>query len=264
MRGTHFSPAVDEAPPNRLRTFFATFYELFQQLLDFIKNIPEIPKYWPETSKQLHKHISETLPLGLFIACFVGIGATLQANAHNLIWINRPFIVNLMFKFGIIDLYPFILGLVLAGKIGSSVAAEIGSMQITEQIDALKTMSIHPVGYLGWPRVIASMIMFPLTTIFSDICALISMALISLHGSAWVSYSEFVAGLKMDFHPWFLIIQMVIKPALFGFIICFVGYFFGSRSRKGSKGVGQASIQSAVVSALTIIILNYLIGELSN
>jgi phospholipid/cholesterol/gamma-HCH transport system permease protein len=257
------SPAVDNAAKKGLRAFFIASYELFRQLLDFIKNIPEIPKYWSETSKQINKHIYETLPLGLLIGCLVGITSSIQAKTQASIWVARLHIVNIMFKFGILDLYPLILGLVLAGKIGSSVAAEIGSMRITEQIDALKTMSIHPIGYLGWPKVTASIVMFPLITIFSDLFALVSMAVVSLYVFSWITYDDLISGLRADFRPAFLITQMVIKPALFGFIICFIGYFFGSRASKGAKGVGQASVQSAVVSALIIIFLNHIIGELT-
>ena len=255
--------AADTAPTNRILVFFVAVYEIFLQAVDFVKHIPEIPKYWPETSKQINKHIFMTLPLGMVIGCFVGIGSSLQGKSQASIWVAHQIIVNIIFKFGILDLYPFILGLVLAGKIGSSVAAEIGSMNITGQIDALKTMSIHPVGYLGWPRVAASMIMMPLTTVFSDVCAMIAMGLVSLHVFRWVSYDDLVVGLKAGFSLAFLIVQMIVKPAIYGFIICFLGYFFGSKARQGAKGVGQASIQSAVVSALVIIFLNYLIGEFS-
>jgi phospholipid/cholesterol/gamma-HCH transport system permease protein len=201
--------------------------------------------------------------LGLLIAAILGIGDSMQAKTQATVLIAHQFIVSTIFKFGILDLYPFILGLVLAGKIGSSVAAEIGSMQITGQIDALKTMSIRPVSYLGWPRVAASMIMFPLITIISDVFAMVSLSLVSLYVYAWVSYADLVAGLRANFSPAFLVTQMVLKPAFFGFFICFIGYFFGSRSRRGAKGVGQASVQAAVVSALAILFLNYIIGELS-
>gem|GEM_PF-3517152 len=257
------SPDPVDLTPSKSGGFFVVFYELFLQLVEFLKNIPEIAKYWPETSRQINKHIAGTLPLGMFIGCFVGIGSSLQGKNQASIWVAHQIIVNIIFKYGILELYPLILGLVLAGKIGSSVAAEIGSMKITEQIEALKTMSIPPVGYLGWPRVAASMIMMPLTTIFSDICALISMSFVSLRVFRWVSYDDLIAGVKFNFRPGFLIIHMVLKPALYGFIICFIGYFFGTKARQGAKGVGQASIQSAVVSAMIIIALNYLIGELS-
>lgn len=258
-----FSGDGDTPIKNRILLFFVAFNEIFLQFVDFVKHIPEIPKYWPEASRQINKHIFGTLPLGLFIAFFVGIGSSLQGRKQAAILVAHQIIVNIIFKFGIINLYPFILALVLAGKIGSSVAAEIGTMNITEQIDALKTMSIRPVGYLGWPRVSASMIMLPLITIFSDICATISMGMASVYVFAWVSYDDLVAGLKLDFNFSFLLVQMVVKPAIFGFVICFIGYFCGTRARKGAKGVGQASIQAAVLSALIIIGLNYLIGELT-
>ena len=247
----------------KIGEFFAAFYELFCQLWDFLKSVPDIPKYWAEASKQINRHILETLPLGLLIAVILGIGDSMQAKTQASVLIARQFVVNTIFKFGILDLYPFVLGLVLAGKIGSSVAAEIGSMQITGQIDALKTMSIRPVSYLGWPRVAASMIMFPLITIISDVVAVLSLSLVSLYVYAWVSYADLVAGLRTNYSPRFLITQMILKPAFFGFFIGFIGYFFGSRSRRGAKGVGQASVQAAVVSALAILFLNYIIGELS-
>lgn len=228
---------------------------LLSQGLSFLRNAPELFRYWPEALGQIDKYIRNTLPLGLYIGFFSGLGSAIQGTHSTLRTVPYYIAVNSIFKSGIIGLFPCILGLVLAGKVGSAVAAEIGSMKISDQVDALKTMAINPIGYLGWPRVAAAVIMVPVITIFSDLCAVVTFYAASLFIHK-IPMGDFILGLKFSFSPGYMIVHVILKPALFGFIIAFVSFFYGLRAQEGAKGIGLASNRSMVVSSMFIIALN--------
>lgn len=123
----------------------------------------------------------ETLPIVLIISVFVGLGSTVQGIYQSSGIVPRSYTVNVIFKSTIIELSPIILSLVLAGKIGASIAAEIGSMKITEQIDALEITPLDPTGFLVFPRILAAIIMMPVITIFANFLAMFSSFLCQLY-----------------------------------------------------------------------------------
>ncbi|MDH3240519.1 MAG: ABC transporter permease [Alphaproteobacteria bacterium] len=158
------------------------------------------------------------------------------------------------------ELGPVLAGLMVAGRIGASMAAEIGTMRVTDQVDALTTLSTNPFKYLVTPRLIAGLTMMPLLVLVADIIGVFGGFLIGVN--------------KLGFNPAnyltqtfeFLEVKDVIsgltKAAAFGFVISLMGCYHGYNSRGGAQGVGTATINAVVSSLILILILNYLITEM--
>lgn len=158
------------------------------------------------------------------------------------------------------ELGPVLTGLMVTGRCGSSMTAEIGTMQISEQIDALKTVRINPFQYLIVPRIVASVLIMPFATIFSMICGIVSSYLYSIYvldinSQAYlhiiqekVELSDITGGL--------------IKSAFFGLILAWVGTYQGYATRGGARGVGRATTRSVVIGSIMILIANYFLSAL--
>ncbi len=157
------------------------------------------------------------------------------------------------------ELAPVLAGLMVAGRIGAAMAAEIGTMRVTEQIDALTTLSTNPYKYLVAPRLIAGLVTLPVCVLLADIIGVFGGYLISVH--------------KLGFNPgtylnntWqFLepidVISGLVKAAVFGFLIALMGCYHGYHSRGGAQGVGAATTNAVVSASVLILGCNYLITE---
>ena len=157
------------------------------------------------------------------------------------------------------ELAPVLAGLMVAGRIGAAMAAEIGTMRVTEQIDALSTLSTNPYKYLVAPRLLAGFIMLPCCVLVADIIGVFGGYLISVH--------------KLGFNPavylkntWqFLevidVVSGLVKAGVFGFLIALMGCYHGYHSRGGAQGVGSATTNAVVSASILILASNYLITE---
>lgn len=158
------------------------------------------------------------------------------------------------------ELGPVLAGLMVAGRVGASIAAEIGTMRVTEQIDALYTLSTDPIKYLILPRVIASIVTLPCLVLIGDIIGVMGGYLISVHKLGFNSANYIVSTFKyletMD------VVSGLIKAATFGFIISMISCYNGYYSSKGARGVGGATTMAVVQSSILILLSNYIITEL--
>ena len=158
------------------------------------------------------------------------------------------------------ELAPVMAGLMVAGRIGAAMAAEIGTMRVTEQIDALTTLSTNPFKYLIAPRVLAGIIMLPILVLIGDIIGICGGYMIGVY--------------KLDFNAttyllntWnYLkpmdVISSLTKAGMFGFIITLLGCYNGYQSQGGAQGVGQATTNAVVSSSILILIFNYILTEM--
>ena len=149
---------------------------------------------------------------------------------------------------------------VVGGRVSASIAAELGTMKVTEQIDAMEMIAIDPVEYLVLPRITAATIMLPVLTIFSDLLAILG-GMVVARISMGVSYNLFSSGLKLLFKSQDLI-GGLMKTFVFGFIIALMGCYNGFATRGGAEGVGLATMRAVVASCLLILISNYLLATL--
>ncbi|HQG46343.1 MAG TPA: ABC transporter permease, partial [bacterium] len=169
----------------RTISFFTTVYDIAVLFIQSIKALPSLWFYRRQFLEQIYAFSVKTLPIAAVIAVFIGLGATVQSTYQSSELLTRAILVNVIFKTTILELCPIILSLVLAGKLGASLAAEIGSMKISEQIEALETMSLDPVGFLVVPRIVAGLLMLPVITIFANALAIFSSFFVSAVATDW-------------------------------------------------------------------------------
>lgn len=158
------------------------------------------------------------------------------------------------------ELAPVLAGLMVAGRIGASMAAEIGTMRVTEQIDALTTLSTNPHKYLIAPRVFAGLLMLPFLVLVGDIIGVFGGYLVAVHklGFNPSSYIE----QTFEYLETLDVVSGLVKAATFGFIVTLMGCYHGYHSRGGAQGVGVATTNAVVSAAILILVFNYVITEL--
>jgi phospholipid/cholesterol/gamma-HCH transport system permease protein len=195
-----------------------------------------------------------SVPIATFIAVFTGIVLALQASYTLTGAVPMYLVGSMVGKSMITELGPVLTGLSLAGRVGASTAAEVGTMRVTEQIDALETLAYDPLAYLVVPRVIAGVLMFPVVIVLASAVGVLtgwaaSLTLLDM------SSAEFVRGLRLFFVP-FDVQFAVIKSLSFGLIVTSVGCFYGFHAKGGAGGVGVATTHAVVRSSMLILVLD--------
>lgn len=158
------------------------------------------------------------------------------------------------------ELGPVLAGLMVAGRVGASIAAEIGTMRVTEQIDALFTLSTDPIKYLVSPRVLAAAVTLPCLVFIGDIIGVMGGYMVSVHKLDFNSANYIISTLK--YLETIDVMSGLVKAFVFGIIISTVSCYSGYNSDKGAKGVGNATTMAVVNSSILILLSNYLITEL--
>ena len=207
------------------------------------------------------EHIGvNSLPLVLIIAVFTGAVSAWQA-AYQLKGIAPlSFLGGATTRAIITELGPVLTGIVIAGRVGASIAAELGTMKVTEQIDALETMAINPVRYLAMPRFLAAIIMMPILVIFANSIAIIGAYIVSNYFLG-VSFAVFFNSVNRFFNIMDLV-SGLIKTVFFGAVTSLLGCHIGFKTVGGAEGVGLATLRSFVLSAALILILDYVLWML--
>jgi phospholipid/cholesterol/gamma-HCH transport system permease protein len=196
----------------------------------------------------------DSVPIALFIALFTGVVLALQASYTFTGAVPLYFVGVLVGKTMMLELGPVLTGLALAGRVGANIAAEVGTMRVTEQIDALETMAYPPVAYLVLPRVLAGIIMFPVVTLLAIAMGIAAGWATSLQ-LLDMTTPQFVLGLTLFFQPFDLTFAL-IKATSFGFVVTSLGCFFGFGTRGGAEGVGRSTTQAVVASSMVILVLD--------
>ena len=152
------------------------------------------------------------------------------------------------------ELSPVLTGVVVAGRVGAAITAEISTMKVTEQIDALRVMATNPVGYLVVPRMIACMVMVPLLTVFGDVIGVLGGWLIAVNYSGITTFMYFNSiDIFMASHD---LTGGLVKAAVFGLVIAIIGCYYGLNAPNGAEGVGRATTRSVVGSIILIFMTN--------
>lgn len=208
-----------------------------------------------ECIKQMYLIGVESLSIVVLSGSCTGLALALQSYSalHQL---GVEHFVSLVISKGMIrELSPVLTGLMIAGRCGSSIAAEIATMQITEQIDALKTLCVNPFRYLIIPRIIAATVTVPLASLFSMICGIGAGYLLSIYALN-INAEQYIAIMHTHIEAADLM-GGLLKALFFGIIIATVGTYKGYVATGGARGVGRATTQSVVVSSIYIMIANY-------
>jgi phospholipid/cholesterol/gamma-HCH transport system permease protein len=201
--------------------------------------------------------------LGLIsiISTFIGAVMTLQI-AFQLVsdFIPRTIIGSVTRDSSILELSPTISAIVLAGKIGSAISSEIGTMRVTEQIDALEIMGINSPGYLILPKILAGITMVPILVIYAMMLSIMGGFFGGTLSGA-ISAADYIEGITTDFVPYTIVVALV-KAFVFGFIITSVPAYEGFYVQGGALEVAQASTRAVVVSCISILACDYIVTQL--
>jgi len=210
--------------------------------------------------EQMVKIGIESIPLALITALFVGMVFAIQI-AGEFVKFGAGNYVGGVMGIGIArELGPAITGIVIAARVAASITAEIGTMQVKEQIDALRALGANPIRYLIIPRFISAIFMLPLLTIFADIVGLFGGYIVAIYLGT-INPAEYMETAQNLLEMWD-IVGGLIKTAIFGLLIALIACYKGMRTKGGARGVGEATTSSVVTSLITLFIVNYFLSVL--
>lgn len=202
-----------------------------------------------------------SLPIIAIISVFMGGIITIQsAFGFNSPWVPLYAVGFTARESIVLEFSPTIVCLILAGKVGSNIASEIGSMRITEQIDALEIMGINSAGYLIFPKIAAAVIIFPFLIALSMFLGILGGYIMGVATGACTEY-EYIFGIQAFFEPWKLYYSFT-KVIVFAFIITSVSAFFGYNTSGGALEVGKSSTNAVVYSSILILLFNLILTNL--
>ena len=219
--------------------------------------------YLPLTVSHMFNIGVKSIPIVILTGLFAGMVLAVQASYQVVGTIIPGYEYTMGAVIGksiLLELAPMITALIMTGKIGATIAAEIGTMRVSEQIDALESLSYDPIAYLILPRILASMIVFPLLIAIADLFGLLGGIMITTEALN-MSVSDFMKGLTLEFEAidyWF----GIIKGFFFGLAITSIACFYGFNTKGGAEGVGKTTTATVVVSCVSIVFIDYILGEL--
>jgi len=220
----------------------------------------EASTYLPLTAAQMRRIGVDSLPLTAIVAAFIGSVIALQTRYQLFPGVQLSVVGLISRQMIILELGPLLTGLVLTGRVGARMTAEIGTMRVTEQIDALETLSYDPVAYLVVPRLIAAVLMMPLLVIFANGVGVSTAYLTSVYATD-VSWQQFSEGLRLSY-TFFQIAYSLIKATIFGAAIAFLCSYEGYVTDVGAEGVGRSTAKAVVVTSVAILVLDALTASL--
>lgn len=217
--------------------------------------------YWIETLRQMYQIGVDSLVIVIIISFFIGAVSAVQF-AYNLSTTITPmyFVGYVVKESMILEFAPTVSALILAGKVGSNIASELGTMRLTEQIDALEIMGVNTTAYLVGPKLIAAVTMIPLLVVIAAANGIYGGMLAGMT-SGYVSSTEYIQGVLSFFVPKNALIMM-IKAVVFSFLIVSISCFKGYYAKGGALEIGKASTKAVVISCIAILVADYLIAWL--
>ncbi len=232
-------------------------------LLKTLKNLFKKPWEKKIFVQQLEEIGVRSLPVVSLTAAFGGLVFGLQTYVgfHRYIGPGSEAYGGPVISLGLSkELIPILVGLMVSGRVGSAIAAEIGTMKITEQIDALFSLGADPTRYLVVPRALASVIMLPLLTLYGDIIGIVGGLVFNVYVMG-VNRIVYVRNTLLYLELWD-ILSGLIKAVFFGLIIAIIGCWQGLRAEGGAEGVGRATTQAVVIASICILIVNFFLSKM--
>jgi phospholipid/cholesterol/gamma-HCH transport system permease protein len=218
------------------------------------------PYYWRLLLRQMVEIGYYSLPVVGLTAIFTGMVLALQSYTGFTRFNAEAAIPNVVVLSMTRELGPVLAGLMVAGRIGAAIAAEIGTMRVTEQIDALTTLSTNPLKYLVAPRLVAGLLMLPLLVGVADLIGVFGGYIVSIYKLGF-NPATYIKN-TVDFVEPLDVISGLVKAAVYGFLVTLMGCYHGYHSRGGAQGVGAATTNAVVSASILILIFNYIITEL--
>ena len=248
----------------KVTNFLSETGQIMRLFGSVLRYLPQIPKNSRLILNQMKVIGADSLPLVVLIGIFTGAIAAVEATdlfiKFNLLGLAKPFIGSSIATAVFTELTPVLTALVIAVRIGGAMAAEIGTMKVTEQIDALEMMAIDKARYLVMPRLVAAIFMMPVLAVFSNLVALaggFALTLISFD----FSFGQFFDSVQRFFRIGELLTG-IVKTMVFGGITTIIGCHVGFSTAGGAEGVGQSTVRAYTLSAALILIADAVIGAI--
>jgi len=245
---------------DKVMTFFTDLGGLVVMIFSVIRSLPSQFGHIRLLSEQMLAMGVNSLPLIMLTSVFTGAVAAWQAAYQMEGYIPLRYLGTGVSKAIFIELAPVLTSLVVAGRVGASIAAELGTMRVTEQIDALETIAVDPVGYLVTPRIISGVIMLPILVIFANAIAMLG-ALVVVILMLDMEPETFMNGVKQFFKLSDIILGL-IKSTVFGLVIALMGCFHGFKADGGAQGVGLATTHAVVASSVLILVSDFVLATI--
>lgn len=266
-RPTETFPVVQRTGIRFFRRVTTIWRGLFQQIgarglfmRDTLRGFSEPDTFLPETIRQMRVIGVDSVPLAVLVAAFIGGVIALQTRYQLFEGVLLSVVGLATRQTIILEMGPLLTGLVLAGRVGARMTAEIGTMRVTEQIDALETLSFDPLAFLVVPRLIAATLMLPVLTILADFVGVFSGYVIAVAFTDLTS-ADYIEGVRLAFGI-FQIVYSLMKATLFGIAIAFVCSYEGYITTAGAEGVGRSTARAVVITSVTILVLDALTAAL--
>ena len=229
-----------------------------------MKKVMSMPEKWSAFRSQLVLELEKvginSIGIVLFISFFVGGVVSIQTALNLESPLLPKYLIGLASRDSLIlEFSPTMISLILAGKVGSSIASEIGSMRVSEQIDALEIMGVNSASFLILPKIIASLFFFPFLVILSMGIGMIGAWVGAL--SVDITTTEFLSGLRYEFRSYY-ITYAIVKTTFFAFIVSSISSYFGYHVKGGSIAVGKSSTDAVVYSSIVILVFNFILTKL--
>lgn len=230
-----------------------------------LKQVFKKPQKWLVFREMLFREIEDlglkSLGIIVFISFFVGGVVAIQTALN----VDNPFIPKYTIGFAtkrsmILEFAPTFMSIILAGKVGSYISSSIGTMRVTEQIDALEVMGINSLNYLVLPKILAALFFYPLLILLAMFLGIFGGYYAGILTGLFHS-EDYIYGIQLDFNPYF-IKYALIKTLIFAFVIATIPAYHGYYVKGGSLEVGRASTQAVVWTSVVIILLNYFLTQM--
>lgn len=195
------------------------------------------------------------------VSTFMGAVTTVQTAANMVSALIPDYVISQVVReMTILELAPTIIAVIYAGKVGSSMSGQLGTMKITEQVDALEVMGINSISYLVLPKIIASMLMYPMLVIIAGVCALMGGYIAGTIADI-ITPNDYVYGIRFSFNPFFVSFAL-IKSVVFAFLVASISSFKGYYTQGGALEVGVSSTQAVTNSVIAVLVADYLLAQL--
>ena len=233
--------------------------EMLSLLCETVYYFKEAPRNLNSIFRQMNLIGVGTLPIAMLVALFVGMVLSVQTGTELALYGTQEAIGAIVGVSMVKELGPVMTSLLVAGRIGSAMAAEVGAMEVYEEIDALKTLEISPVRYLAMPRLIACLFTVPALVAFSMVVGILGGGIVAevnpmINVPFSVYYDNMIRALSYQ-----EIFKGLLKAMVFGGIIAHVGCYVGFKTSGGARGIGESTTRSVVLSFLLIMVANYLL-----
>jgi phospholipid/cholesterol/gamma-HCH transport system permease protein len=241
--------------------YFEHIGRYFLMLTQVFRKPQKWKVFWEMLIREIDDLGLKSLGITSFIAFFVGGVVAIQTALN----VDSPFIPKYLIGFAtkrslILEFAPTFMSVILAGKVGSYITSSIGTMRVTEQIDALEIMGINSLNYLVLPKVIAALFFYPVIVVLSMILGIIGGWVAGVLTDLFLT-EDYIYGIRLEFNPYFLK-YAVIKTLVFAFVIVTIPAYHGHKVSGGALEVGRASTKAVVWTSVVIILLNYFLTQM--